>query len=63
MNKYLNVIMLSVLATLFIGCGEEEKSFSSQTVTEKAPINTEAVTFPELPTMDNPTSTIKIETH
>ena len=65
MNKYLKIGLFLTTASIFIACGGEDESFESEVKAEvkKVEVNKKAITFPELPTGNDPTSTINIETH
>ena len=56
MNKYLNICLALIISSIINGCGGEDWSSSStvETETEKAPVNTKAIVFPELPTTNTP---------
>ena len=56
MSKFLHICLGLIVAVVFSACGEEDVDLSSepQTQSQPAPVNKQAITFPELPSMNAP---------
>jgi len=55
MNKFIYIFLGFFITFMFSACGEgDTQAVESQAVIEPAPINKQAITFPDLPSMNAP---------
>lgn len=49
MNKFVYIISLLTIAIMLNACGGGDENFDEKVIVEPAPLNKQAITFPELP--------------
>ena len=63
MSRFIYVFLAIFITFTFSACGEgDSSSDETQAVVEQAPVNKQAITFPDLPSMNAPVpDTVQIE--